>query len=357
MVKNCGIFGTFHEREAMEEKIRSLGERAHAELGAAVDAGALEAWRVEHLGRKGGLAALMTNLGAVPKEDRPRLGALANEVKVGLQAAFDRRLAALEAERRRAAEAAERVDVTLPGAPPNPGRLHLTTQTLRRICRIFHGMGFEIFESPEVESDQYNFELLNMPQHHPARDMWDTFYVNETTLLRTHTSPGQIHAMKGRAPEPIRVVLPGRVFRYEAVSARSEFMFYQVEGIVVGRNVTMAQLKGLLESFASQMYGGKRRLRLRGSYFPFTEPSVEVDMDCILCGGRGCRICKGAGWLEIAGAGMIHPTVLENGGYDPAVFSGFAFGMGPERIAMQVHGIDDIRYFYSNDLRFLAQFG
>ena len=169
-------------------------------------------------------------------------------------------------------------------------------------------MGFEIFESPEVESDQYNFELLNMPQHHPARDMWDTFYVNETTLLRTHTSPGQIHAMKGRAPEPIRVVLPGRVFRYEAVSARSEFMFYQVEGIAVGRNVTMAQLKGLLESFASQMYGGKRRLRLRGSYFPFTEPSVEVDMDCILCGGKGCRICKGSGWLEIAGAGMIHPT-------------------------------------------------
>ena len=231
----------------MEEKIRSLGERAHAELGAAVDAGALEAWRVEHLGRKGALAALMTQLGAVPKEDRPRLGALANEVKTGLQAAFDRRLAALEAERRRAAEAAERVDVTLPGAPPNPGRLHLTTQTLRRICTIFHGMGFEIFESPEVESDQYNFELLNMPQHHPARDMWDTFYVNETTLLRTHTSPGQIRAMKGRAPEPIRVVLPGRVYRYEAVSARSEFMFYQVEGIAVGRDVTMAQLKGLLD--------------------------------------------------------------------------------------------------------------
>ena len=340
----------------MEERIRALGERALAELAAAGPE-ALEAWRVEHLGRKGALAELMTKLGAVPKEERPRIGALANEVKAALQSAFDQRLAALEEQRRAAAEAADRVDVTLPGAPPNPGRLHLTTRTLRRICGIFHGMGFEVLESPEVESDHYNFELLNMPRHHPARDMWDTFYVNEKTLLRTHTSPGQIHAMKRHCPRPFRVVLPGRVFRYEAVSARSEFMFFQVEGLVVGRNVTMAQLKGLLESFASQMYGGQRRLRLRGSYFPFTEPSVEVDMDCMLCGGKGCRICKGAGWLEIAGAGMIHPSVLANGGYDPAEFSGFAFGMGPERIAMLVHGIDDIRYFYSNDLRFLAQFG
>jgi phenylalanyl-tRNA synthetase alpha chain len=340
----------------MEERIRALGERALAELAAASPE-QLEAWRVEHLGRKGGLAALMAQLGSVAKEERPRLGAVANEVKAALQAAFDARVAALEAERRAAAEAADRIDVTLPGAPPNPGRLHLTTRTLRRICGIFHGMGFEVLESPEVESDHYNFELLNMPAHHPARDMWDTFYVNETTLLRTHTSPGQIHAMKGRAPEPIRVVLPGRVFRYEAVSARSEFMFFQVEGLAVGRHVTMAQLKGLLENFARQMFGAERRLRLRGSYFPFTEPSVEVDMDCILCAGKGCRICKGTGWLEIAGAGMVHPTVLANGGYDPAEFSGFAFGMGPERIALLVHGIDDIRYFYSNDLRFLAQFG
>ncbi|HEY5999674.1 MAG TPA: phenylalanine--tRNA ligase subunit alpha [bacterium] len=340
----------------MEEQIRALGERALAALATARDE-ALETWRVEYLSRKSSLATLMTKLGTVAKEERPRIGALANEIKTALQAAFDGRVAALEVERRATAEAADRVDVTLPGAPPDPGRLHLTTQTLRRICGIFHGMGFEVFESPEVESDHYNFELLNMPQHHPARDMWDTFYVDEKTLLRTHTSPGQIHAMKRHHPEPFRVVLPGRVFRYEAVSARSEFMFFQVEGLAVGRNVTMAQLKQLLESFASQMYGGERRLRLRGSYFPFTEPSVEVDMDCILCGGKGCRICKGTGWLEIAGAGMIHPSVLANGGYDPAEFSGFAFGMGPERIAMQVHGIDDIRYFYSNDLRFLAQFG
>jgi phenylalanyl-tRNA synthetase alpha chain len=228
--------------------------------------------------------------------------------------------------------------VTLPGSPPSPGRLHLTTLTLRKICRIFYGMGFEILESPEVESDSYNFELLNMPPHHPARDMWDTFYLTENVLLRTHT------------------VLPGRVYRYEAVSARSEFMFYQVEGLAVGPDITLAHLKGVLETFARQMFGRDRRIRLRGSYFPFTEPSVEFDMDCILCHGEGCRICKGTGWLEIGGAGMVHPTVLENGGYDPDLFSGLAFGMGPERIAMLIHRVDDIRHLYSNDLRFLSQF-
>jgi len=340
----------------MEQEIRRLSERALAELATAGAADALEAWRLKYLSRRGALAELLTKLGAVPKEQRPAIGALANEAKRSLQEAFDARTAELERERRRAAEAAERVDVTLPGVPPGPGRLHLTTLVLRRIARIFHGMGFEIHESPEVESDRYNFELLNMPANHPARDMWDTFYLDERTLLRTHTSPGQIHAMKKYAPRPMRVILPGRVFRYEAVSARSEFMFHQVEGIAVGRDVSMAQLKGVIETFVRQLYGPGRRLRFRGSYFPFTEPSVEIDMDCILCGGAGCRICKGSGWLEIAGAGMMHPQVLANGGYDPEVFAGFAFGFGPERIAMQVHGIDDIRFFYSNDLRFHAQF-
>jgi phenylalanyl-tRNA synthetase alpha chain len=340
----------------MEREIREVAERALAEMRAAAGDDALEAWRLRYLSRKGELATLFARLGQAPKEDRPRLGAIANEAKQALTAAHEALLAERAEELRREREAAGRLDVTLPGVPPGPGRLHLTTLTLRRICRIFFGMGFEIHESPEVESDLFNFELLNMPPHHPARDMWDTFYLDETTLLRTHTSPGQIHAMKKYAPRPMRVILPGRVFRYEAVSARSEHMFYQVEGIAVGRNVTMAQLKGVLETFARQLYGGARVLRFRGSYFPFTEPSVEVDMDCILCAGKGCRICKGSGWLEIAGAGMMHPKVLENGGYDPAVFSGFAFGMGPERIAMQVHGIDDIRYLYSNDLRFLSQF-
>lgn len=343
--------------EQMERRIAEFTDQALAALSAAADAAALEAWRLRYLSRKGALAELFAQLGQAAKEERPRLGALANEAKQRIGAAFEAKLAALDEAKRRAAEVTGRVDVTLPGCPPAPGRLHLTTLTLRRIARIFFGMGFEIHESPEVESDLYNFELLNMPPHHPARDMWDTFYINETTLLRTHTSPGQIHAMKKYAPRPMRVILPGRVFRYEAVSARSEFQFYQVEGLAVGRNVTMAQLKGVLETFARQMFGGDRVLRFRGSYFPFTEPSVEVDMDCILCAGKGCRICKGSGWLEIAGAGMMHPKVLENGGYDPAVFSGFAFGMGPERIALLVHGIDDIRYFYSNDLRFLSQFG
>jgi phenylalanyl-tRNA synthetase alpha chain len=219
-------------------------------------------------------------------------------------------------------------------------------------------MGFQIFNSPEVETDEYNFQLLNMPPGHPARDMWDTFYTTSPDLLlRTHTSPGQIHAMRAYAPEPIRVILPGKVYRYEQVTARSESMFYQVEGIAVGRNITFSDLKGVLTNFANQMYGEGRQMRFRKSYFPFTEPSVEVDIDCVLCGGKGCPICKYTGWLEILGAGMVHPIVLLHGGYDPTEFSGFAFGMGPERIALLKYGIDDIRYFYANDVRFLERVG
>jgi phenylalanyl-tRNA synthetase alpha chain len=217
-------------------------------------------------------------------------------------------------------------------------------------------MGFQIFDSREVESDLYNFELLNMPPYHPARDMWDTFYINERVVLRTHTSPGQIRAMQAYHPEPIRVILPGMCYRYEAITARSEIMFHQVEGLAVGTNITMADLKGVLVNFARRMFGEDRQVRFRCSHFPFTEPSVEVDMDCIVCDGQGCTICKHSGWLEILGAGMVHPQVLRNGGYDPEVFSGFAFGMGPERITMLKYGIDDIRYFFSNDLRFLEQF-
>jgi phenylalanyl-tRNA synthetase alpha chain len=340
----------------MEDKIKALSEKALAELEGAGSPEALEEWRLRYLSRKGGLSSLMSSLRDAAPEDRPRLGQEINRVKAGLQESFAARQENFEEERRRKAVSAEEVDVTLPGVPPSPGRLHLTTLTLRRICRIFHGMGFEVLESPEVESDEYNFELLNMPPHHPARDMWDTFYLTESVLLRTHTSPGQIHAMRPVAPEPLRVILPGRCYRYEAVTARSEFMFYQVEGLAVGPDITLAHLKGVLATFAHQMFGQERTIRFRGSYFPFTEPSVEVDMDCILCQGRGCRICKGTGWLEIAGAGMVHPRVLENGGYDPKKHSGLAFGMGPERIAMLINRVDDIRYLYSNDLRFLSQF-
>jgi phenylalanyl-tRNA synthetase alpha chain len=252
--------------------------------------------------------------------------------------------------------AQQRIDVTLPGVPASLGRVHPSTQTLREIAAIFSAMGFQIFDSREVESDLYNFELLNMPPYHPARDMWDTFYINERVVLRTHTSPGQIRAMQAYHPEPIRVILPGMCYRYEAITARSEIMFHQVEGLAVGTNITMADLKGVLVNFARRMFGADRQVRFRCSHFPFTEPSVEVDMDCIVCDGQGCAICKHSGWLEILGAGMVHPQVLRNGGYDPEVFSGFAFGMGPERITMLKYGIDDIRYFFSNDLRFLEQF-
>ncbi|MFZ1403349.1 MAG: phenylalanine--tRNA ligase subunit alpha, partial [Anaerolineae bacterium] len=241
--------------------------------------------------------------------------------------------------------------------PPSLGRIHPSNAVLRRIYAIFGQMGFQVYDAPDVELDEINFQLLNIPPDHPARDMQDTFYTKDpAVLLRTHTSPGQIRAMRQFAPAPLRVILPGKCFRYEPVTARSEFMFHQVEGLAVGKGITMADLKGTLQEFANQLYGEGRQLRFRCSYFPFVEPGVEVDMDCILCGGRGCRLCKYSGWLEISGAGMVHPVVLRNGGYDPAIYTGFAFGMGPERITMLKHSIDDIRYFFSNDVRFLEQF-
>jgi phenylalanyl-tRNA synthetase alpha chain len=284
------------------------------------------------------------------------VGQVSNEVKTTLEEKFEARVAALKQAQFASALAHQRIDVTLPGVPVSLGRVHPSTQTLREIAAIFSDMGFQIFDSREVESDLYNFELLNMPPYHPARDMWDTFYINERVVLRTHTSPGQIRAMQAYHPEPIRVILPGMCYRYEAITARSEIMFHQVEGLAVGTNITMADLKGVLVNFARRMFGEDRQVRFRCSHFPFTEPSVEVDMDCLVCGGQGCTICKYSGWLEILGAGMVHPQVLRNGGYDPEVFSGFAFGMGPERITMLKYGIDDIRYFFSNDLRFLEQF-
>jgi len=248
------------------------------------------------------------------------------------------------------------VDVTMPGRRPIVGHFHPTTTALREIANIMVQMGFQPYDSPDVETDEMNFGLLNFAPGHPAREMQDTFYTtNPDVLLRTHTSPGQIHALREFAPNPIRVYLPGKCFRNEDVTARSEMMFYQVEGLAVGRNVTFSDLKGVIYNFANQMYGEGRQIRFRKSFFPFTEPSAEVDVDCILCGGEGCRMCKYTGWLEIMGVGMVHPVVLKNGGYDPSVFSGFAFGMGIERQAILKRGIDDIRYFYDNDVRFLEQ--
>ncbi len=341
----------------MLEQLNQLQSKALEELETVPDLTELDQWRIRHLGKKSELNQILRNVGRLPRQERPAVGQHGNQVKLALEAAYEARVEDLKREALTESLRKERIDVTLPGRPPHLGRLHLTTQTLRRIYAIFAEMGFQVFEAPDVETDLYNFELLNMPPGHPARDMWDTFYVDDKILLRTHTSPGQIRAMRQYYPAPIRVILPGKCYRYEQVTARAESMFYQVEGLAVGKHITMADLKGTMIEFARQMFGADRQVRFRCSYFPFTEPSVEVDMDCILCGGEGCRVCKYTGWLEISGAGMVHPVVLQNGGYDPTVYSGFAFGMGPERITMLIHNIDDIRWFYSNDLRFLRQFG
>ncbi len=340
----------------MIKELEELGRLALQELETIGDLEALDSWKIDYLGRKGRLSSLMRGLADLSPEERPAAGREANTLKNRLTEACKKRLEKFRSAREAELIARGRVDTTLPGRPVGSGNLHLATKTLGRINDIFTRMGFQILESPEVETDDYNFTFLNMPADHPAREMWDTFYLQGGNLLRTHTSPGQIHAMRRFHPHPIRVILPGKCFRYEAVTARAEFMFHQVEGLAVGKSITMADLKGVLIEFARQMFGREREIRLRGSYFPFTEPSVEVDMDCILCRGEGCRLCKGTGWLEIGGAGMVHPRVLSYGGYDPEEHTGFAFGMGPERIAMLIHRIDDIRYFFSNDLRFLRQF-
>jgi len=345
-----------HDENPLVMELQTLRTEALARLDSITDLTGLDTWRIDYLGRRGALTQVMRGIGKFSPEQRPLVGQVSNEVKTALEEKFEVRVAALKQVQVASMLAQQRIDVTLPGVPTSLGRVHPSTQTLREIAAIFSDMGFQIFDSREVESDLYNFELLNMPPYHPARDMWDTFYINERVVLRTHTSPGQIRAMRAYHPEPIRVILPGMCYRYEAITARSEIMFHQVEGLAVGTNITMADLKGVLVNFARRMFGADRQVRFRCSHFPFTEPSVEVDMDCIVCGGQGCTICKHSGWLEILGAGMVHPQVLRNGGYDPEVFSGFAFGMGPERITMLKYGIDDIRYFFSNDLRFLEQF-
>ena len=345
----------------MLDKLNQLREEALAALGAVKEGDALADWNRRYLGKKGALTQMLRSIGELPNEERPAFGRTANEVKVTLEAAYEARAEALRREEMEQDLKRGALDVTLPGRPIGPGHLHITTQTLRQIYATFAEMGFQVYQSPDVETDELNFGLLNIPPHHPARDMWDTFWITDEVLLRTHTSPGQIRVMRERAnacltPEPIRVILPGKCYRYEQVTARSEHQFYQVEGLAVGRSITMTDLIGTLTEFARRLYGPERSIRIRGSYFPFTEPSIEADMDCILCQGEGCRVCKYSGWLEVGGAGMVHPVVLQNGGYDPAEWSGFAFGLGVERPAMLKYNIDDIRLFYGNDLRFLRQF-
>jgi len=341
----------------MLEPLDQLEKDALAALEAVSDPAALAVWKVAYLGRNAPLMTFLGDLGKLPAAERPLAGKRGNEVKRKLESAFsagEERLGALALERTLQSES---LDVTLPGRPIRRGRLHPSTLILRRIYEIWADMGFQIYRSRNVELDDYNFTLLNIPPHHPARDMWDTFYTTQANvLLRTHTSPGQIHAMREFAPEPLRVILPGMCFRYEQITARSDIQFHQVEGLAVGPSITFANLKATLADFARRMFGAGVRIQFRADHFPFTEPSLEMDVECFVCGGKGCPVCKYSGWLEILGAGMVHPTVLRNGGYDPKVFSGFAFGMGPERIAMLRHGIEDIRYFWGNDLRFLEQF-
>ena len=339
------------------DRLEGLERAALQGLDQARDEAALQAWKVAFLGRSAELSRILDELRDLPKELRPAVGRRANEVKGALESAYQERLGGTRSAALVRTLREDRLDVTLPGATLPLGRLHPATQTLRQIYRIWADMGFQVYRSPDVETDEYNFELLNMPAHHPARDMWDTFYTTDPgVLLRTHTSPGQIRVMRERAPEPIRVILPGMCYRYEQVSARSEVQFNQVEGLAVGRNITFADLKGTLIAFARRFFGQTVKARFRAAYFPFTEPSAEMDIECFVCGGEGCPVCKRTGWLEILGSGMVHPVVLQNGGYDPQQYSGFAFGMGPERIAMLKHEIDDIRGFWANDLRFLEQF-
>ena len=336
----------------MEQELQRLQQEAASSLARIDDPVQLEAFRVRYLGRKGGLlTGIMRQLGTVAAADRPRLGQLANEIKQEIERLFEEKKALIAGQ---ATSVREAVDLSLPGRFLPFGTLHPVTQVMEEICSIFEGLGFAVAEGPDVETDHYNFEALNIPKHHPARDMHDTFYVTDSILLRTHTSPMQARIMEAQDP-PLRYIAPGKVYRCDSDITHTP-MFHQVEGFLVDREVSFADLKGVLTSFTHKMFERELALRFRPSFFPFTEPSAEVDIACVICEGKGCRVCKRTGWLEILGSGLIHPDVLKMVGYDPDIYSGFAFGLGVERIAMLKYGIDDIRMYYENDLRFLSQF-
>ena len=336
-------------------RVDAILEEARGATAAAHSAAELEQVRVRFLGRQGALTQLLRSLGTLPPEERPVVGAAANEAKRQLEALLETRVDEARQAERVSERRRQRLDLTLPGRRPPLGTVHPLTRVHDEIVTIFAGLGFSVAEGPDIETDYYNFEALNIPADHPARDMQDTFYLPGGLLLRTHTSPVQIRTMLAQKP-PVRIVVPGRVHRRDVPDASHSPVFHQVEGLAVDRHVTMADLKGTLELFAREMFGPKSRIRFRPSFFPFTEPSAEVDVVCFLCGGDGCRVCKQSGWLEILGSGMVHPQVLKNVGYDPEEVTGWAFGMGIERIAMLKYGIDDIRLFFENDLRFLKQF-
>ncbi len=350
----------------MKEQLMALKEQALEKLTQQSSLHQLNEWKATYLGKKGELTAALRGMKDLSAEERPIVGALVNEVRESLESAFDGQEAELKRAEREKRLREETIDVTLPGRSIPLGSEHPLTRLIREVEEIFLGLGFQVAEGPEVETDYNNFEALNVPRNHPARDMQDTFYITEDMLLRTHTSPVQgrvlranVEAAKQRgetSPQPVRIIAPGRVYRRDDDDATHSHAFMQIEGLVVDRHIRMSDLKGILTTFAQQMFGHDVAIRMRPSYFPFTEPSTEVDATCYSCGGDGCRVCKQTGWIEILGAGMVHPNVLEMAGYDPEEFTGFAFGMGVERIAMRRYGIEDIRHFYTNDVRLMSQF-
>ena len=339
----------------MKEKLEALRQKAFGDLEKLNSPKELEELRVRLLGKKGELTELLRGMGALPAEERPKMGQLVNQLRSSLEEAMAERETALRDAVRQARLQAETLDVTMPGAATPEGGLHPLSSVLDRLIDIFVSMDFDVVDGPEVETDHYNFEALNVPKDHPARDMQDTFYLGPNLLLRTQTSAAQIRTMETRKP-PIRIICPGRVYRADEVDATHSPVFHQVEGLVVDKGITMCDLKGVLEQFAHEIYGEDTKVRFRPSFFPFTEPSVEVDVSCPECGGKGCRVCKGEGWIEILGAGMVHPRVLSGCGIDPEVYSGFAFGIGLDRLTTTRHKISDIRLLFENDLRFLQQF-
>ena len=347
--------------KAVLQQLEQIQKQASEELEKVNDSQELQLWKARYLGRKSKLTRILRSLATLPLEERRKAGVRGNEVKNILELSLAEREKILEEAQIASSLEYKKLDVTLPGQPLSVGRLHPITQTLDEVCDIFKGMGFQVVEGPDVEWDYYNFEALNISQEHPARDMFATLWVDaevgggKARLLRTHTSPAQIRVMEEKQP-PIRVIVPGRCYRYEATDATHESMFYQVEGLAIDKNITMADLKGTLFEFCRCLFGEERKVRFRCDYFPFVEPGAEVAIECLACHGAGCSLCAHTGWIEILGAGMVHPDVLRRGDIDPEVYSGFAFGMGVERMPMLRYGIDDIRLFYGNDLRFLKQF-
>ncbi len=339
----------------MKQELEAIRAGAMRELAEAKGQQVLENLRIKYLGKKGELTSILKQMGKLSAEERPVIGQLANEIRTFIEEDLVKRAAELKAEETKKRLEQEKIDVTLPGVRHELGAKHPLSIVLDEIKEIFVGMGFDIVEGPEVEYDYYNFEALNIPKDHPARDTQDTFYINDNILLRTQTSPVQVRVMEKQKP-PIRIISPGRVYRSDAIDATHSPLFHQIEGLVVDKGITFADLKGTLETFVKRLYGEDSIVRFRPHHFPFTEPSAEVDVQCFSCHGKGCRLCKGEGWIEILGCGMVHPKVLSNCGIDPEVYSGFALGMGLERVVMRRYNIDDLRLFYENDVRFLKQF-